>query len=188
LAEGERVIAPLRQLGTPLADLVGPVPFVDFQTAFDPAYPIGRRYYWKSSLHQSLTDPVMDAVVAHGSARPSDDSKIIIEHYHGAFNRVGISETAYPHRDIQYQVVIIGGWDDPATDAAGIQWTRDCFAATEPHGKQAQFLNFSVFDELNGRERVRNGFGPNYPRLVEVKRRYDPANLFRENNNINPAG
>jgi hypothetical protein len=111
---------------------------------------------------------------------------LAIEHYHGAFNRPNIGDTAYAHRDAHYQLVILGCWEDAADDAAGIASVREIFAATEPYAKPAQFLNFNIFEADDQLKRVRAGYGSNWDRLVAIKRRYDPSNVFRANNNIPP--
>jgi hypothetical protein len=186
LANGEAVIAPLREIGPTLGEMVGPMPYVEFNRAFDAGFPHGARYYWKSNLHYRLADETCAAIVDYGTNPIELTDIIVIEHYHGAFNRVGNTETAYPHRDINYQAMAIARWEDAADDGDHIAWVRGWFAATEPYGKPAPFLNFNVFDTSDREERIRAGFGENYERLREVKRRYDPTNLFRENANIAP--
>ena len=182
--EGERVIEPLRRLGTPLVEEIAEMAYLEWQSG--PEFPYGARYFWKSNLFSELPDEALAAIAEQGACSPVKSSELVIEHYHGAFNRPGIGETAYAHRDAHYQLVIIGCWDDAADDAAGIDWVRETFAATEPFAKPAQFLNFNIFEASDQLRRVRAGYGPNWDRLVEIKRRYDPNNVFRENNNIPP--
>jgi hypothetical protein len=185
-AEGQRAIESLRRLGEPLFEMVGPVPYAAWQQAFDTENPSGRRYYWKGNLLRDLPDAVLEAVVDLASAPPLPGLMIAFESYRGAMNRVSASATAFPHRDAHYQLVISGGWDDPADDQVGIGWVRGLHAATEAYALNGGFLNFNAMDETDRSRRVRAGFGQNWDRLVEIKRRYDPHNLFRENNNIVP--
>jgi FAD/FMN-containing dehydrogenase len=182
--EGERVIAPLRRLGTPLLEEIAVMSYLDCQSG--PEFPYGDRYYWKSNLFRELSDEALLAIAEQGARAPAMIGGIAIEHYHGAFNRPAIGDTAYAHRDVHYQLVILGCWEDAADDDAGIGWVRETFAATEPYAKQAQFLNFNIFDAGDQVRRVRAGYGPNWDRLVAIKRRYDPCNVFRANNNIPP--
>jgi FAD/FMN-containing dehydrogenase len=186
LTEGERVIAPLKQFGTPALQEIAPMPFAVWQQAFDASFPHGRRYYWKGSLFRDMTDDVRAAVKDASLRRQHPASVIAVEGYAGAMNRVDPTATAFAQRDARFQIVIVGGWDDPADDEAGGVWVRGLHAAIEPHSLQAPFLNFNVLDGGDRQERVRGAFGSNWDRLIEVKRRYDPANLFHENNNIVP--
>jgi FAD/FMN-containing dehydrogenase len=185
-AEGERVLAPLRAFGPPLVDTIGRRSYVDWQRMFDPKYPHGRRYYWKSILVRELADEVLDAFVEHAAVPPLPGLYLTIEFYAGPMNGVGATDTAFPHRAARYQPVVIGSWDNPADDAISIAWARGVHAAIEPHGLNGTFLNFNAIEGTDRRDRVRAGYGPNWGRLVEVKRRYDPTNVFRENNNIAP--
>ena len=178
------MIEPLRRLGTPLLEEIAVMAYLDWQSG--PEFPYGDRYYWKSNLFRELSDEALAAIAEQGACSPLKTSGLVIEHYHGAFNRPDIGETAYAHRDTHYQLVILGCWDDPADDAAGIDWVRETFAATEPYAKPAQFLNFNIFEVDDQVRRVRAGYGPNWDRLVAIKRRYDPSNVFRANNNIPP--
>lgn len=192
LSEGEAVIAPLRQFGSPLMEMIGQMPYTEWQAAFDSEYPHGRRYYWKGLLTRELSDEALDAIVAHGTRPPLPLPKVVIEFYGGPMNRVTPWATAFPHRDARYQTVIIGGWDDPADDQTGIDWVRTTSNAIAPHALNASFLNFNSTEEAEAKQeadqasRVRAGYAGNMERLVEIKRRYDPTNLFRENNNIRP--
>jgi hypothetical protein len=186
VADGDAVIAPWREVGTPIAEMVGAMPYPIFNASIDDSFEHGARYYWKSNLHATLADEACAAIVEYGVNPDNPENRVVIEHYHGAFNRVGITDTAYAHRDVHYQVVIIGKWQDEIEDAGNIGWVRGLFEATDAYAKSAQFLNFNVFDTADRAERIRAGFGPNYDRLVAVKRRYDPTNLFHENVNIEP--
>jgi UDP-N-acetylenolpyruvoylglucosamine reductase len=186
-AEGERVLAPLATFGEPVLKVMQPMPYTEWQAFFDASYPHGRRYYWKGNLHRELTDDVLDGMVAIGSNPPITWGNVVIEWYRGAMNRVDPAATAFPHRDAEFQIVCIGGWDDPVDDAIGTIWTRSVAEATGKGALNGAFLNFNSADALGDTPaRVQAGYGPNLERLREIKRRYDPTNLFRENNNIAP--
>ncbi len=184
--EGERLIAPVRAFSEPVLEMIGQMPYLEWQRLFDVAYPHGSRYYWKSNLLSTLEDGVLDAIVDFGTEPPAPTCKVVVEWYRGAMNRIDPTATAFPHRDAEFQIVNIGQWDDPAQDEAGITWARGIFAAIEPFSLNGSFLNFNAADGGEDSERVRSGYGANLERLKEIKRRYDPTNLFRENNNIVP--
>lgn len=183
-AAGERVIAPLRAWRTPLVEMIEPMPYAAWQAAFDAEFPPGRRYYWKGSLLRELADDVIEAAVAHGTEPPLPWSQAVFEFYRGAMNRVDPAATAFAHREARYQLIAVGAWDDPAADEQGMVWARGLHAATERHALNGAFLNFNNVDGES--DRVRASYGANWDRLVEIKRRYDPMNFFRENNNIAP--
>ncbi len=185
--EGERIIAPLTEFGEPALKLVQTMPYTDWQAFFDASYPHGRRYYWKGNLHRELTDEVLDGMVEVGSNPPITWGNVVIEWYRGAMNQVDPAATAFPHRDAEFQIVCIGGWDDPIDDTIGSIWTRTVAEATGKGALNGAFLNFNSADALgDASTRVRAGYGLNLERLRAIKRRYDPENLFRENNNIVP--
>jgi FAD/FMN-containing dehydrogenase len=185
LAEGERVLAPLRRFGPPLADTFAPIPYPVMQTMLDGAFPHGRWNYWKSSLTKEVSDAAIDAIVEHAAEIPSPFSSILIGHFAGAGSRVGKGETAYFHRDLGYDFLALSSWIDPAESERNIGWTRACYQAVEPFLSRSVYVNDMGNDESD--ERVRHAYGDNYDRLVELKTRYDPANLFRMNHNIRPA-
>ena len=124
LAEGERILAPLRSFKTPLMEMIGPMPYVEWQQAFDADFPHGRRYYWKGALMRELNDRVLDAMVEHASETELPWSMAVIEWYRGQMNQVEPGATAFANREAQYQVIAVGGWDDPADDETGIAWAR----------------------------------------------------------------
>jgi hypothetical protein len=184
LDEGKRAVAPLRHFGTPLADTVAPLPYVAMQQIFDPAFPSGRLNYWKSGLTGRLADEVIAAAVEYAGKVPSPFTVILFAELHGAYSRVGKTETAYFHRDLQYDAIVLSGWTDPADTPRNIDWTRELFAAWEPHLASAAYVN-DLGDE--GEDRARSAYGDNYPRLAALKAKYDPTNFFRLNQNIKPA-
>ena len=184
LAEGERLLAPLRRFGSPVADTVAPLPYVAMQQIFDPAFPPGRLNYWKSALAGRLTDELIEASVEHARKVPSPHTPILFIEMHGAYRRVGKTDTAYYHRDLQYDLIGVSMWTDPADTQRNIDWTQRLFAAWEPHLARAVYVN-DLGDE--GEDRARSAYGDNYPRLVALKNKYDPTNLLRHNQNIRPT-
>jgi len=184
LDEGERLLAPLRRFGAPVADTVAPLAYVAMQQIFDAAFPPGRLNYWKSALAGRLADEVIAASVEYARKVPSPYTAILFAELHGAYSRVGRTETAYFHRDLQYDAIILSGWTDPADTQRNIGWTRELFAAWEPHLARAAYVN-DLGDE--DEDRARSAYGDNYPRLAALKAKYDPTNLFRLNQNIKPA-
>jgi FAD/FMN-containing dehydrogenase len=184
LAEGERVVAPLRQFGSPLADTIGPTPFPEHQQMFDAAFPHGRRNYWKTSLTASLSDGFIEALIEHMPRTPSPGNAVLIMEFHGAYRRVANNATAYAHRDLRYDVLILGNWADAADDERNIAWVRAFHMALAPEVSERAYVN-DLGEE--GEHRARLSYGENYARLLDLKRQYDPTNLFRLNQNIDPG-
>lgn len=186
LEKGKEAVAPLRALGTPIADVVGPLPYAGWQTAFDPLLAPGARNYWKSHSFSTLSDATIDIVREHVSKLPSNECEIFCGHIGGAINRVPAAATAYPHRDVQYVMNVHTRWRNPADDATCIGWARTLFNDLAPHATGSVYVNFMPEDEA---DRVRMGaYGANYARLAQLKAQYDPHNLFRMNQNILPSG
>jgi len=184
--EGERVLAPLRRFGPPLADTIAPIPYPVMQTLLDGAFPHGRHNYWKSGLTRQLPDVAIDALGEHAARVPSPFAAVGVGYFGGAGARIGKHETAYYPRDLPYDVLMLASWTDPAESERNIGWARACYRDVRPHLSNGVYVNDMGHDE--GEERVRNAYGENLARLVELKTRYDPANLFRLNNNIRPTG
>ncbi|MGA7672002.1 MAG: FAD-binding oxidoreductase [Nitrolancea sp.] len=184
LDEGMRVLAPIRAYGPPIVDTIAPIPHPVMQGLITAAYPEGRQNYWKSALSNRLSDKLIDTLIDHAGEMPSPYSVIVIIDCHGAYRRVGKTETAYYHRDKQYDVVLTANWEDPAENERNIGWTRACFDAIKPELEEGAYVNDLGDDEANPAARA---YGGNYPRLVELKTKYDPTNLFRMNQNIKPA-
>jgi FAD/FMN-containing dehydrogenase len=182
--QGEPLIAPLRNFGTPLGEHVGVQPYVAWQQAFDPLLTAGARNYWKSHNFSKLKDGLFDVVVAHVGKLPSPQCEIFFGAIGGATSRPAPDSAAYAHRDAQFVMNFHGRWEDPADDKRCIGWARDFFNATTPFASGGVYVNFLTADEG---DRVRSAYGPNYNRLTQVKRTYDPDNLFRMNQNIEPA-
>jgi FAD/FMN-containing dehydrogenase len=181
LDEGERVLRPLRSFGEPLADLVEPMPYTVLQSADAPS---GLQNYWKSSYLDALTDEAIDTAVAHAPGMTSPLSSCYFEHLQGAIGRVGDGDTAFGHRDAAFDFNILSVWPDPATSAEHIGWSRDLWTAMQPFASGVYVNNLGT----EGEDRVRAAYTPAaYQRLVALKDEYDPANLFRHNQNIRPS-
>lgn len=185
LEAGQAAVAPLRALGTPLADVVGPMPFAGWQTAFDPLLAPGARNYWKSHSFVSLSDPALDVIIDYVGRLPSGECEVFCGHLGGAINRVPAQATAYPHRDVNFVLNVHTRWRDAADDEKCIAWARGLFGDLTPHATGSVYVNFMPEEEA---QRVRQGaYGVNYARLIELKKKFDPGNLFRMNQNIAPG-
>jgi FAD/FMN-containing dehydrogenase len=182
--QGEPLIDPLRKFGTPLGEHVGVQPYVAWQQAFDPLLTPGARNYWKSHNFSTLKDGLFDAVIEYIGKLPSPQCEIFFGAIGGATTRPAPDSAAYAHRDAQFVMNVHGRWENPADDKRCIGWARDFFNASAPFASGGVYVNFLTADEG---DRVRSAYGPNYDRLAQVKRKYDPVNLFRVNQNIQPA-
>jgi hypothetical protein len=184
LERGRQVLHPLRRFGRPLEDSIGPVDFVDWQRAPDAGYPRGRRHYWKSGYLRHLTDAAVDALLAVTPTIPTPETGIGLQALRGAAARVPVDATAFPHRAQQYDLLVLSQWADPARSDEIVSWARGAFDVLRPHLEDAVYVN-NLGNE--GPERVRAAFGPNQGRLAGLKRVYDPANVFRLNQNVPPS-
>ncbi len=184
LDEGERVLAPARSFGTSVADLVAPMPYVQRQTLIDDLGVHGIHRYWKSGFVPDLSDAFIDLMVERGETMRSPLSVIGLFYVHGAASRVDPTATAFGLRGAQWDFDIISQWTDPAEADQHVHWTRDFWSAAEPFAGGGVYVNHIAADEPG---RIHAAFGPNYERLVSVKDRYDPGNLFRLNHNIRPS-
>jgi FAD/FMN-containing dehydrogenase len=180
----ERELAPFKGFGSPLMVEVGAMPYPAMNTLLDAGFPAGALNYWLSSFTRGLPDALIDTAVERFATVPSAMTSILFEHFHGAVTRVGASETAVPHRDPGWNLVVPSLWTDPAQTDTNIRWTRETFAALRPHFATRRWLNYLGDDQ--GDEAIRAAYGPNYERLRDVKRRYDPDNVFHHNHNIAP--
>jgi hypothetical protein len=178
---GERLLKPLRSLESPMVDAIRPMAFVDLQRASDAVYPFGRRHYWKAGFLRRLNSDAIDIVTHFFATRPSPLGIIGLQQMHGAAARVAPTETAFAHRQDQWDCLMLGQWERPEDDERCIRWTRDLYAAMEPHLERAVYVNSLGADEP---DRVRTAYGANYDRLGSIKMRYDPGNFFRNNQNI----
>ena len=185
LGTAEADVKALRAFGTPLADLVQPMPYPVVNTLLDDAFPKGAMNYWKSGFLAELSDPAIEVMVEAFERVPSNMTGIFLDHVHGAATRVDPTATAFPHRQEAFSVLVLAQWTDRADTESNIAWARETFERLRPHLTDRRYTNFLSADDAGF---VRQGYGVNYERLVRVKRDYDPDNLFRLNHNIDPAG
>jgi FAD/FMN-containing dehydrogenase len=182
-ARAERDIKVIREYGPPVMDMIERMPYPVVNTLIDDAFPRGYLNYWKSAFFTDLSDDAIDKLVTAFEATPTTSCFLVIEHFHGAATRVKPTATAFPHRAPGYNLIIISEWADPAQTDDGIAWARQTYDALRPHMADAAYVNYLDADDAN---RVRAAYGPNYQRLCDLKRRYDPENLFHLNQNIPP--
>ncbi|MCP6762682.1 MAG: FAD-binding oxidoreductase [Fischerella sp. CENA71] len=183
IAEGEKLIEPLRSFGEAYGEHIGVQPYVEWQQAFDPLLTRGARNYWKSHNFTELQDGVLDAIAESAGKLPSPQCEIFIGCIAGESNRVPADATAYYHRDAKFVLNVHGRWDDVADDEKGIAWAREFFQASAPYASAGAYVNFMTEEEG---DRITAAYGSNYDRLVQIKRRYDPENIFHLNQNIKP--
>jgi FAD/FMN-containing dehydrogenase len=184
LAEGERVLEPLRSFGRPVADLIAPMPYTALQSGSDAACPNGQQNYWKSHYVDEITEGAIDRLLEHAPRMGSPLSSFYFQHLGGAIRRAGADTAAFGHRDGVFDFTILTVWRDPAEDAEHITWARDFFAAMQPYATGVYVNNLGV----EGADRVRAAYAPaTYARLVALKDRYDPQNVFRQNQNVAPS-
>jgi FAD/FMN-containing dehydrogenase len=186
--EGMNELKPLRELGTPLADISGPMPFTAVNSAFDPFFPMGvYQSYWKAQNLDTLPDEALAIIAAKADSRPSPVTLAALFHMGGAINRVGSSDTAYGERTAQWMSSFDGNWEDPNDNAANIAWVRDAFDQVARYGKGSTYTNFTGQADETVDALARNAYGANTSRLRAIKKQYDPDNFFRINPNILPA-
>jgi FAD/FMN-containing dehydrogenase len=181
--EGERALKALHDVAPVVAEHVGPMPYPALNSAFDGLVPPGLQHYWKANFVKELTDEAIQAHLQHGPKVPVVNSTVHIYPINGAVHRVAPDATAFAYRDANFATVIAGMWPEPADNAANIKWVRDYYDATAPHSEAGGYINFMAADD---QDRIKANYRGNYQRLVEVKRAYDPDNLFRFNQNIKP--
>lgn len=183
LAEGEKVLRPLQTFGPPLVDLIQPRSYVEMQSFTDNTWPPGRLYYWKSSLIRKLSDEAIETLLENARRVSNKLSLIYLQQLHGAASRVPVGDTSFPHRFDHYNCGAMLITENATEAKQGIEWARACWEAMQPHVEQTNYVN-DLGEE--GEERIQQSYGPNYDRLVKLKKKYDPDNFFRLNQNINP--
>ncbi len=180
----DRDLAPFLGFGSPLMAQVGPMPYPVMNTLLDAGYPTGALNYWLSSFTTGMSDELIDTAVQRFESVPSPMTVILFEHFHGEVTRIDPTATAVPHREEGFNLLLPSEWLDPAETEANIAWTKDTFAAVSEHLVARRWLNY-LGDDQND-DAIRAAYGPNYDRLVEIKRAYDPQNVFHLNHNITP--
>jgi len=189
IAEGERVVRPLRSAGSPVLDQVGPIPYTAAQQLLDSFYPSGLQSCWKSSFLKEISDGAIDTMVAYCGRRPTPICHGIIEHQlGGAVRRADREATAFAHRDVEYSFMSLGVCNDSGDAEKCIRWAREFWAAMQPYSTGGVYVNYLGREADEGPERIKAAYGPEkYARLVALKNKYDPTNLFRLNQNIKPS-
>jgi FAD/FMN-containing dehydrogenase len=182
--EGERFLGGFRQVAQPVAEMVAPMPYPAINALFDPLLPPGLRHYWKNAFVTEVPDEAIAVHMEHGARMPVFTSAMHMYALDGAPQEVPSDATAFGHRDAAYVVNIAGMWTDPADDERMIRWVREYYAAIEPYTQPGGYTNFASPDDAG---KAADNFGANYGRLAEIKRRYDPDNLFHLNQNIPPS-
>jgi FAD/FMN-containing dehydrogenase len=184
LPDGEAALRPVKAFGSPVMDVIGPMPYEQVNQLLDAAYPKGALNYWKANFLTTLSDDAIDILLDRYSRVPSPMTAIVLEHFHGAVTRVGVSDTAFPHRSAGYNVVITGEWMNPADTDKNIQWVRETYDALKPFMASARYVNYIEADAPG--DQLSEAYGPNIARLRQIKAKYDPANFFHVNQNIKP--
>jgi FAD/FMN-containing dehydrogenase len=183
LDQGEAAMAPIRQVSATVGEMVAPMPYPAINSLFDALLPPGMLQYWKGTFSKDLTDGAIDAHVEHGAGVPTVNTAIHVYPINGAVSRVAPDATAFPYRDATFATVVATVWSDPADTERNIAWTRAYYQALAPHGEPGTYINFMDGDEG---ARVKDSYRGIYDRLVAVKRKYDPENVFHRNQNIKP--
>jgi FAD/FMN-containing dehydrogenase len=180
---GQKLIEPLRRFGDALGEHIGAQPYTQWQQAFDPLLTPGARNYWKSHNFTDISDGTIDAILQFAGRLPTAQCEIFLGLIAGAANRIPADATAYGHRGTKFVLNVHGRWDHPADDARCIAWARDFFKASAPYASAGAYVNFMTEEET---DRIAAAYGSSYARLVQVKRKYDPDNIFHMNQNIQP--
>ena len=185
LAESESTLRALRNFGPPLADLIGEMPYTQAQQLADALVPTGNRYYWKANFLDTISDGLVEVIRDRALLSPSPHSMILMFELKGEIQRRARDAAAFDHRDDNFELSIIANWTDPATDGENIDWARETWLAVQPFVKKGVYVNHLTGDETADRIRAAYGAGK-YDRLKQVKRKFDPTNFFRMNQNITP--
>ena len=182
--DGEAAIQPIKALGTPVMDVLGPRPYSVLNSMMDGLFPKGALNYWKSSFISDLSDAAIDTIIEQFEKVPSPMSKVFVESFHGAVTRIPVGDTAFPHRRKGYNLLIISQWEDPSDSEQNIAWARGIHDAMAPFLTPERYVNYLGDDEGSGP--VADAYGANFVRLQKIKAEYDPNNIFHLNQNIEP--
>ena len=183
VADGERLLQPLRKFGGPIVDGIQVLAFPVMQAMLGPSFPDGNQNYWKSTLQHELSNEAIVAIVDHANSLLSPLSMIVLEYYGGAAGRVSKDATAFPHRNLPWDILFIAQWTDLAQTDLHRNWARSGEEKLRPFSQNAHLL--SALD-VESEEVIKGAFGANFDRLAAIKRKYDPGNFFRVNQNIAP--
>ncbi len=184
LADGEFATHPIKKFGEPVLDAIGPMPYTQVNGMLDAAYPRGALNYWKSSFLSSLSDDAIRTMIDTFERCPTPMGQLLLEHFHGAVTRRGVSDTAFPHRAQATNLVVVSEWMDAKDSEACIAWARDTYDAMQLFIGSGRYVNYLGDDERG--DAVAAAYGPNYRRLQQLKTKYDPQNFFHLNQNIRP--
>jgi FAD/FMN-containing dehydrogenase len=182
--DGGKAVQSIKSFGTPVMDVIGPLSYCQMNTMLDGGYPRGALNYWKSAFMSGLSDDAIRTMIDCFAGCPTPMGQLLLEHFHGAVTRVGVTDTAFPHRAVGYNLLVLSQWMDAKDNAACIAWGRDAYAAMQPFVGGGRYVNYLGDDEQG---EVASAYGPNYRRLAQIKAKYDPQNFFRMNQNIVPA-
>src|SRR3954453_20461428 len=183
LDQAQKALQPFWDVAPIVANGAGPLPYPALNSAFDGLFPKGIRAYWKGAFVKELPEEAIAIHVEHGSRVPEVSASMHLYPINGACHRVGPNDTAFAYRDATYGMVFLAAWTDPAKDAERIQWVRDYYQALKPYSEPGGYINFMHDDDY---DKIQDNYRQNYDRLVQVKRTYDPGNLFHLNQNIAP--
>jgi FAD/FMN-containing dehydrogenase len=186
IEEGTKAVAAIKRFGSPVMDVIGPTPYPAVNMMFDAGFPRGALNYWKSNFLAGLPDDAIDTMSERFKGVPSPMSALLLEHFHGAATRVGVADTAFPHRTVGYNFLTVGQWTDPGATATNVGWVRESYDAMARHFASGRYVNYLNADDIREAGAVSAAFGPNAKRLREVKQKYDPGNVFHLNQNIKP--
>ncbi|HLY24483.1 MAG TPA: FAD-binding oxidoreductase [bacterium] len=184
VADGEKAVAPIKSFGKPIGDIVQRRPYVTQQSLLDATQPKGRRYYWKSEYLPAVSSDLVAKAIEHAGRLPSPHSAVILFPVDGAVQRLPEDHSAVGNRSARVALNITASWERPEDDAANVEWARAAWRDMRRFSTGGTYINFQTEDE--GDDRVRNAYGANYDRLIEIKTKWDPTNFFRMNKNIAP--
>ncbi len=189
LSDGEAALKPLRDFRQPLLDTFAPTPYRKIQSLFDAGTPPGLRYYWKSSFLDGLPEDGLATVISQARKRPTPNCKIFLEFMGGACARFPKEAAVFDHRDSPFNLLIIGAWQDQDQDETNRTWARDTWQAMQPFASEGVYVNYLGTESDEGINRIPAAYGAGkYEKLLGLKKKYDPTNLFRMNQNIPPEG
>jgi FAD/FMN-containing dehydrogenase len=186
LADGEATVAKIKSYGMPALDAIGPMTYSTMNSMLDDAYPPGALNYWKSNFLASLSDDAIRTMIDCFAQCPTPMGQLLLEHFHGAVTRIGVTDTAFPFRAVGYNLLVLSEWVDPSANHACIAWAKNSYDAMQSFFGPGRYVNYLGDDE--GGEEVVAAYGPNYRRLQQLKAKHDPDNFFRLNQNIQPKG